>query len=80
MLHQPVEQELGPGQTDVFTVDVAAGLFLHVEAEKKGVDAVLVLADPEGPEPASHIADRSGAYQVQVTKSPRSSEAASLRR
>src|ERR1039458_9250815 len=31
-LHQPVERELGPGQTDVFTVYVAAGLFLHVVA------------------------------------------------
>ena len=29
-LHQPVERELRPGQTDVFTVEVAAGLFLHV--------------------------------------------------
>src|ERR1022692_3234250 len=87
-LHQPVERELGPGQTDVFTVDVAAGLFLHVEAEKKGVDVVLVLADPAGkplvtadspngafgPEPASLIADQGGEYQIRVPRSPRSAE------
>ena len=88
VLHQPVERELGRGQTDVFTVDVAAGQFVHVAVEKKGVDAVLVLTDPEGkarvtadspngrfgPEPASLIAERGGAYQVQMAKSPRSSE------
>src|ERR1019366_4140429 len=87
-LHQPVERELGPGQTDVFTVDVAAGLFLHVEAEKKGVDVVLVLADPAskplvtadspngafGPEPASLIADQGGEYQIRVPRSPRRAE------
>jgi CHAT domain-containing protein/Tfp pilus assembly protein PilF len=93
VLHQPVERELGPGQTDAFTVDVAAGLFLHVEAEKKGVDVVLVLADPQGKalvtadspngafghEPASLIADGGGEYQVQVAKSPRSSETGQYR-
>src|ERR1022692_486252 len=91
-LHQPVERELGPGQTDVFTVDVAAGLFLHVEAEKKGVDVVLVLADPAGKplvtadspnafgaEPASLIANGGGEYQIRVAKSPRSSETARYR-
>ena len=86
-LHQPVERELRPGQTDVFTVEVAAGLFLHVVAEKKGVDVVLVLAGPQGkplvtadspnafgPEPASLIANGGGEYQIRVAKSPRDSE------
>src|ERR1017187_2978393 len=88
VLHQPVERELAPGQTDVFTVEVAAGQFLHVEAEKKGVDVVRVRADPQGkplvtadspnnafgPEPASLIAEGSGEYQIRVAKSPRTSE------
>jgi hypothetical protein len=92
-LHQPVERELGPGRTDVFTVKVAAGLFLHVVAEKKGVEVVLVLTGPEGkplvtadspnrafgPESASLIADRGGEYQIRVTMSPRSSEAGRYR-
>jgi len=87
-LHQPVERELGPGQTDVFTVDIAAGQFVHVVVEKKGVDAVLVLADEQGKplvtadspngafglEPASLIPERGGEYQIQVAKAPRSSE------
>jgi len=88
VLHQPVERELGPGQTDLFTVEVASGLFLHVEAEKKGVDVVVALADPGGkvlvtadspngafgPAPVSLIADHGGEYQIRVAKSPRSAE------
>ncbi|MGA2739286.1 MAG: CHAT domain-containing protein [Bryobacteraceae bacterium] len=88
VLHRPVERELGAGQTDVFTLDVAAGLFLHVEADKKGVDMAVVLAGPEGkplvtadspnggfgPVSASLIADRGGVYRIRVVKSPRSSE------
>ena len=88
VLHQPVERELGPGQTDLFTVKVASGLFLHVETEKKGVDVVVVLADPEGKvlvtadsthvpfgfDPASLIADSGGEYHIRVVKSTRSSE------
>jgi hypothetical protein len=80
VLHRPVERELGAGQTDVFTLSVSAGLFLHVETEKKGVDVEVVLADPEGkplitadspngafgPVPASLIADRAGEYQIRV--------------
>jgi len=87
-LYRPVERELGPGQTDVFTVDVAAGQFLHVVVEKQGANAVLVLADPDGkalvtadspngafgPKPASLIAERGSAYQIRVAKSPRSPE------
>jgi CHAT domain-containing protein/Tfp pilus assembly protein PilF len=88
VLNRPVARELGPGQTDVFTLNVLAGLFLHVEAEKKGVDMEVVLADPEGkplvtadspngafgPVPASLIAGRGGEYRIRVAKSPRSAE------
>ncbi|MGD0437184.1 MAG: CHAT domain-containing protein [Bryobacteraceae bacterium] len=78
-LRQPVERELGPGQIDVFTVDVAAGLFLHVAAEQKGVDLILSMVDPAGREVvsmdsrvsgfehASAIAKESGAYQVKAS-------------
>ncbi len=88
VLHQPVERELGPGQADVFTVDVQAGDFIHLVADKEGVDVVVALAGPQGKPlvtadrpngatgriPVSAIAGRGGAYQVRVTKSPRSSE------
>jgi tetratricopeptide (TPR) repeat protein len=86
--HRPAERELGPGQTDIFTVYVAAGQFLHVAVEKEGVNAVVTLADPQGKvlvtadgpsdafgrEPASLIAESGGEYQVRVAKSPRSAE------
>ena len=85
-LHEPVERELGPGQTDVFTVDLAAGQFLHVVIEPKGLDVGLAIEDPEGKtlitidrvtrvEPAaSLVADRSGWYRVKVGKSSRTAE------
>jgi CHAT domain-containing protein len=87
-LHQPVERELGPGQTDVFSVDIAAGQFLHVVVQKKGVDAVLSIVDPSGkplvtadspnstlgPQPASAIAEAPGIYSVKVAKSGRTKE------
>ena len=87
-LHRAIERELGPGQTDVFTVDVAAGQFAHVVAEQKGVDVVVIVAGPDGkvlvtadspnrtlgPEPASWIARAPGTFEVRVSKSGRSSE------
>jgi len=44
-LRQPVERELGPGQADLFTVEVTSGQFLHVVAQQQGVDVAVVLAD-----------------------------------
>ena len=87
-LHQPIERELASGQADVYTVDVAAGLFLHVIVEHNGLFAVLRVEDPQGAtlvtadspngafglEPASLVADRTGPYRVRVTNSPRTAE------
>jgi CHAT domain-containing protein/tetratricopeptide (TPR) repeat protein len=91
-LHQPVERELGPGQIDEFTVDAAAGLYLRVSVDKKGVDAVVSLFDPVGralmtadgmgefgPEPVSLVVDRDGAHRIRVAKSSRSSESGTYR-
>jgi CHAT domain-containing protein/Tfp pilus assembly protein PilF len=89
VLNQPVERELGPGQTDAFTVEASPGQFLHVVVEKAGIDVVVVLADPEGrplvtadgppyrafgPQTASVVTESGGAYQIRVAKSPRTSE------
>jgi tetratricopeptide (TPR) repeat protein/CHAT domain-containing protein len=87
VLHQPVERELGPKQVDVFTVSVSAGQFMHLVAEKKGVDAVVLLADPQGKslvtadsangafgsQPASLITNSGGEYLILVVYLPRSS-------
>ena len=88
-LGAPVKRELGPGLTDVFTVELTAGQFAHVVGRQKGVDVVLTVAGPDekvlvtadslngafGPEPASWIAKDSGVYQVRVSKAKRTSEA-----
>ena len=88
-----IERELGPGQTDIFTVEVAVGQFLHVLVEKKGVDAEVVLIDPAGktivtadspngafgPNPASLIAERDGSYEIRISKAPRTSETGKYR-
>ena len=87
-LHRPIERELGPGQTDGFTLEMAAGQFARVVALQKGVDAVLTVARPDGkvivrtdspnhdmgPEPGSWIAETAGTYQVRVSKSEASGE------
>jgi CHAT domain-containing protein/tetratricopeptide (TPR) repeat protein len=92
-LHQPVERDLAAGQTDIFTVDVASGQFMHMVVQKKGVNAVVVLADPDGKAittadsangtsglvPASLIVGRDGIYSVQVAASPRGTEPGSYR-
>src|ERR1700738_3093466 len=86
-LRQPVERELGPGLTDLFTLEASAGQFIHLVVEKKAVDVVLVALDPDGkilltadspnpsgPQPASWIAATAGVYSVRVSKSRRSQE------
>jgi CHAT domain-containing protein/Tfp pilus assembly protein PilF len=81
-LHQPVTRELGPGQTDVFTIDVLAGQFVNIVAEQQGLDVILIVAGPNGkrllaadsanfewgPEPASWIAQQTGIYVVKVLR------------
>src|ERR1035437_540886 len=82
-LHHPVERDMGPGKADLFTVDAAAGQFLRVVADQKGVDVLLRIVDPEGkvlvtadrpgafgPESASAIVPRSGSLQVKVEMAP----------
>jgi CHAT domain-containing protein len=85
-LHQPIDRQLGPGQTDVFTVTMSPGQFLHVVVNQKGVDLVVVVADPEGtprvtadqppsrafgPVPVSLVAEERGKYKIRVQKSLR---------
>jgi hypothetical protein len=87
-LHHPVERDLGPGQADLFTVDAAAGQFLRVVADQKGVDVLVRIVDTEGkvlvtadrpsgafgPESASVIAPRTGPLRINVEKAPATSE------
>src|SRR4029077_6754187 len=79
-LGKPVERDLQGGQTDVFTIELSAGQFLHVVAEQKGIAVVLQVVGPDGktilesnnvngawgPEPASLIAGASGTFLVRI--------------
>jgi len=75
---KPREFEMGPGQKHRFHVTARSGDFFHVSLEKKGIDIVLSILDPEGLEilssnspnvgfgfdHASIVADRAGEYTV----------------
>src|SRR5437588_13052322 len=83
----PVERELGPSLTDLFTLEASAGQFIHLVVEEKAVDVALVALDPDGKilltagtpntsglEPASCDAATARAHSVRVPKSPRSQQ------
>lgn len=93
-LNRSIERDIGPGQNDAFTVDAAAGQFLHIVVQKQGVNVLATIADPEGrtlmtaddppyrafgSEPVSAIANVPGTYQIRVSKSPRTSESGRYR-
>ena len=80
-LHRVIERELGPGQTDEYTVEVKAGQFVRLVARQMGVDVAVTVLDPLGktlleadrvngafgPEAASFIGETSGEYRVRVS-------------
>ena len=84
-LNRPAERELGPGQADVFTIEMTAGQLAHVVAEQKAVDFIVTVLGPKGnelltadspnyelgPEPVTWVAEGAGTYTVKVSTSPR---------
>src|ERR1039458_3967333 len=79
--HGAIERELGPGQTDGYTLDVKAGQFVRLVAWQMGVDVAVTVLNPLGktvleadrltgafgPEAASFIGETSGEYRVRVS-------------
>ena len=79
--HRVIERELGPRQTDEYTVDVKAGQFVRLVAWQMGVDVAVTVLNPLGktvleadrlngafgPEAASFIGEISGEYRVRVS-------------
>jgi len=74
-----VESELSGGETHGYTVELKAGEFLRVTAEQNGIDVMVKLLDPEGravlaidtsgrigDEDLAFIAERQGAYRLEV--------------
>jgi CHAT domain-containing protein len=80
VLGAPVERELAGGQTHVYRVTVAAGQYLNVVVDQRGIDVVVRLFGPDnkelakvdreyefGPEPVFILAESPGAYRCEVS-------------
>jgi len=77
----PIERELIGGQAHAYRVMLAAGQYLHIVVEQRGIDVVVMLFGPEGqrlikmdspngtqgPEPISLVAEASGNLAGVVT-------------
>src|ERR1035438_8191932 len=80
-LHRVIDRELGPGQTDEYTVEVAAGQFVRLVARQMGLHVVATVLDPLGKtvlsterangafgiDAASFIGEIAGEYHVRVS-------------
>jgi CHAT domain-containing protein/tetratricopeptide (TPR) repeat protein len=78
---QSLERTLKGGEAHSFTIHVAAGQFLYVLVEQKGIDVAVALFGPggevvwkvdspnanHGPEPLISIVDQSGDYRIEVS-------------
>ncbi len=77
---KPIEREMKGGEAHSYRITVAAGQYVHVVVDQRGIDVVLVLYGPDGhkllemdspngtqvPEAASLVAQGSGTYRVGV--------------
>ncbi|HUE83938.1 MAG TPA: tetratricopeptide repeat protein, partial [Pyrinomonadaceae bacterium] len=80
LLGKPIEKELKGGETHSYEIRMAAGQFLHVVVDQRGIDVVVTLLGPEGkslirvdspnsnrgPEPLLAIAETAGKYRIDV--------------
>lgn len=76
----PVTRELNGGQTEVFSIQLGSGQFLHLAVEQIGIDISLNLLDPEGrsivaldglngrfgPEEIAVVTESAGNYRLEV--------------
>lgn len=77
---KPIERELSGGQAHEYNLALAAGTYLYVIVDQRGIDVVVRLAGPDGrllmevdspngingPEPLQFIAQQSGSYRLTV--------------
>jgi CHAT domain-containing protein/tetratricopeptide (TPR) repeat protein len=77
---KPVEREMKGGETHVYQLRLAAGQFVNISVEQRGIDLVVDLLDPNeklintqdgpngryGPESVVSIAEREGNYRLVV--------------
>jgi CHAT domain-containing protein/tetratricopeptide (TPR) repeat protein len=76
----PVERELKGGESHLYSINLAAGQFLHALVEQKGIDVEVLVFGPDGrqlstadspndlwgPEPLLVVAEAAGNYRVVV--------------
>lgn len=79
-LSRPIERSINAGETHSYTLTLTAGQYAHITVDQGDVDVVVSIYTPEGSkvarvdspngnygiEPASVIAETSGAYRVEV--------------
>jgi tetratricopeptide (TPR) repeat protein len=77
---RPIERELSGGQSHSYRITMAAGQYLHLVVDQRGIDVVVVLLAPDGekrsevdspngtagPEVVSAIAEAAGVYRIEV--------------
>ena len=77
---KPVEKELSGGESHSYRIALAAGQYLHIVVDQRGIDVVVALYGPDdkklkevdspngtnGPEPLSWIAATTGPYRLEV--------------
>jgi CHAT domain-containing protein len=79
-LHKPVERELAGGQSHSYRIGLAAGQYLRVVVDQRGIDVVVTLFGPDGkkivevdspngdqgPEQLAVIVETSGAHRLEI--------------
>ncbi len=77
---KPIERELKGGEVHAYQITLAAGQYLHVVVDQRGIDVVVTVLGPDnqklievdspngtqGPEPVVVIADTTGIYKLEV--------------
>src|SRR5687767_141772 len=77
---RPIERELVGGQSHRYQIDLAAGQYLSVVVDQRGIDVVATLLGPDGkklievdspngvrgPEPVSWIVETAGRHRLEV--------------
>ena len=77
---KPIERELDGGKSHLYQITLAAGQYLHVVVDQRGIDVVATLFGPDGQkldevdspngtqglEPVYLVAEASGNYQLEV--------------
>ena len=88
-LGKEIERELTGGAVHIYSINLAAGQFVRVVVEQRGIDVVATLIEPggkkivevdspngtQGPEPISVITEVTGNYRLEV-RSPEKDAAA----